>query len=239
MKKIITFLVVMFLFNINVEAASLCSYKEQSELNSKAANVKVSYEAVEEIKEVFGGILIDNYFNIEILNVTEEFYIIVKNDVTKEEKRIESSDANNGVISFKWTNLEQVTNFTFQIFTTSKTNCANEKIKTIYLATPRYNEFYQYAICGELTDFYLCEKYVTFNKIEEDDFFTKIESYKNKEVDNNGEDIKDKEEPTLTDKIFGFVDENKFYIIGGIIIITVGGIVIYRIRTKKQRELGL
>ena len=239
MKKILTFLTIMFSFNINVSAASLCSYQEQTELNSKAANIKVSYKIIDDTIQFEDGASSMKVFNIELLNITEDFYVVIKNDINKEEKIYYSSDAVNGVVSFKWDYAETVTNFTIQVYTTNKTNCADEKYKTFYLTTPRYNEFYNIETCQELTDFYLCQEYVTFAEVSREKFLTQIENYRNGEVNNKGEEPNVQEEPKMTDKIFEFIDDNKWFILGGLLVITISGVTIYRIRTKKQRELGL
>ena len=83
MKKLAIFLITgLLLFTINVKAASNCSYQEQAELNSKAANVKVSYEVVEETigTEDF---YVNSFFKISITNVSEEFYVVVQNSYEK------------------------------------------------------------------------------------------------------------------------------------------------------------
>lgn len=239
MKKILSILVVMFLFNINVSAASLCDYTEQSELNSKAANVKVSYDIVDNTLTFEDGVSLNKIFRIQILNVTEDFYVIVKNDINKEEKTYYSTDAVDGVISFDWDYAETVTNFTIQVYTTNKTNCADEKYKTFYLTTPRYNNYYNIETCQELTDFYLCQEFVTFAEVSRDKFISQLESYRNGEVNNKGEEQEENENPTITDKIFEFIDNNKWYIIGGLSGIIIVSFVIHRVKTKKQRELGL
>lgn len=238
MKKILAFLSLMLLFNINVNAASLCDYNEQAELNSKAANVNVSYEVINSTTEFEDGTADTRVFKIQILNVTEDFYVLIKNDVTKEEKTYYSTDAKDGAISFIWDYAETVTNFTIQVYTTNKTNCADEKYKTIYLTTPRYNEYYNIESCQDLSEFYLCQEFVTFSEISRDKFLAQLESYRNGEINSGGEEpiVKD---PTITDKIANFVIENIWYIIGGIVVIGTSGYTIYRIKTKKQRELGL
>ena len=48
MKKFFVFLLLSFGLVFNVEAASICSYKEQNEINQKAANIKVNYEILQE-----------------------------------------------------------------------------------------------------------------------------------------------------------------------------------------------
>jgi len=244
MKKFLLAFFVLFTININVHAASLCSYEEQTNLNSKAANVKVSYEVVEETVEFEDMDVISKVFDISIFNITEEFYVVVKNNINDQEKTYRYSDTNNGIVKFRWKDLEDVTNFTFQIFTTEKTNCPDEKFKTLYLTAPRYNPYSRYSICSQLEDFYLCEEFVTFSKIDEDEFINKVEKYQKEELKTNNnekvEENKENEKPTkMTDEIFNFFDNYKWYIVGGLIIVLVVLIIINRKKLKKQRDLGL
>ena len=239
MKKILAILFIVFLYNSNVYAASICDYKEQTAINQKASNVKVSYEVVTETVKFEDMDSTMEAFDISIFNITEEFYVIVKNSVTEEEKYFTSADAVDGVIHFKWTYADNVTNFTIQVFTTNKTSCPDEKYKTVYLTTPRFNTYYNVETCQDNPDFYLCQKFVTFSEIDEEKFFKQLESYKNGEINSSGEDPKADTNDKITDKIFEFLDDYKWYMLGGLVIITGTTIVIQRIRTKKQRELGL
>lgn len=241
MKKLIVLFLTFFLLNvnvINVSAASACDYSEQTDLNSKAANIKVSYEIVEDKKTFEDGDTKIKVFNIQILNLTDTFYIVVKNDISEDEITYYATDAVDGVISFKWDYAETVTNFTFLVYTSNSTGCPDEKYKTIYLTTPRYNEFYNIESCQELTDFYLCQEFVTFSEISRSEFINQIQTYRDS-ISNNDDDVQDSDENTIFDKAFSFVNKNKWYIIVGSVVIIAGGYLIYRIKTKKQRELGL
>lgn len=239
MKKILAILFIVFLYNSNVYAASICDYKEQTAINQKASNVKVSYEVVTETVKFEDMDSTMEVFDISIFNITEEFYVIVKNSITSEEKHFTSADAVDGVIHFRWTYAEKVTNFTIQVFTTDKTSCPDEKYKTLYLTTPRYNEFYKREICSEYEDFYLCQEFVTFSEVSSEKFLERLESYRNGEIDSSGETPNDSSNEKITDKIFDFLDEYKWYIAGSIILIIGVSIMVQRIRTKKQRDLGL
>lgn len=238
MKKILIIIMTMFLFNVNVSAKSLCDYNEQTELNAKVANIKVSYDVIDKTLHFADGDANQRLFKIQVLNVTDEFYIIVKNDINNEEITYNSTNAINGIISFEWDYVETVTNFTIQVYTTNKTNCADEKYKTFYLTTPRYNEYYKYSICSDLSDFYLCQEFVTFDKVNRDNFFSQINNYKNGEINNKGEEPLI-ENPTITDKLFEFINVNKWYIFGGIVVITSLIVIINKRKSGKQRELGL
>ena len=237
MKKIITMLFAIFLFSTKATAASNCTYAEQMELNQKVANIKISYEISSRDEQFSDMTITHEYFQINILNLSEEFYIVVKNNLNEEEKTFTSADAVDGVITYDWDETDSITNFTMVVYTSEKTGCPSEKYKTFYLTTPRFNEFYNREKCQENGDFYLCQKYVTFSHVDENKFLEQLESFEKGKINNNGDDA---EEPNLTfmDKVFNFIDKYKWYFIG-VIIISIGGVVIYRIKTRKQRKSGL
>lgn len=239
MKKILTFVIAMFLLNIRVSAASLCSYTEQAELNSKAANIKVSYEVIDDVVGSDDEGYIDYYFKVSIVNVTEDFYVVVKNDYNDEEQTYYSSDAVDGIITIKWRYSDKVTNFNIQAYTSSNTNCPNEKFKTVYLTTPRFNEYSEREICLDYPDFNYCQKFVTFAEINDDEFVEKMVSYSEKVTGQDEQEPTTPNDVTLIDKIIEFIDNYKFIILGSIVVIVVGSVIIHRVRTKKQRELGL
>lgn len=240
MKKIIFLPLILFLFSMNVNAASMCSYKEQTELNSKSSNIKVSYEVVEDTIAFEDWSTKTEYLKINIYNVTSEFYVKVRNSYNDTEVIYSNTDAKDGIISFIWKNIDEVINFTTEVYTSNNTSCPDEKYKTIYLTTPRYNEYSTMAICSENSDSELCKKYVFFEKLERAEFYTKIEKYStnnnNNEIDDGNNEINN---GNFMDRVFDFINDNLIIILGGIGILIVLIIVIYRSKTKKQRELGL
>ena len=239
MKKILTFIIVILSLNIKVSAASLCNYTEQTELNSKAANIKVSYELIDDVVGTSDEGYVNYYFKISIVNVTEDFYVVVKNDYNDEENTYYSSDAQDGIITIKWPYSDKVTNFNIQAFTSSKTNCPNEKFKTVYLTTPRFNKYSEREICLDYPDFNYCQKFVTFAEIDDAEFVDKMVKFSESENKGTTDEPITQDDVTIVDKIIEFIDDYKFIILGGIGLIVIGSVVIYRVRTKKQRELGL
>lgn len=230
MKKIFIAFISLFMFNLTTEAASLCSYQEQTDLNQKAANVKVNYEIVEEKVTYPDGEGTRELFKINFFNLSNEFYVIVKNDVNSEEKRINSSDTKNGSYSFNWDNKETVTNFTIEIYTTNETNCPEELYKTIYLTTPRYNHFSETEACQDHKDLSYCQKYVNFD-ISEEDYFAKLNSFNNIK-----EDEKVKVDDTKNNNvIINFINDYKWYIVGGLAVVIVITAAITVINNKKMK----
>ena len=237
MKKYLLLLIIMFfIFTKSSFADSKCSYTEQAELLNKAANVKTSYEiATEKVSFIDGDATVD-YFKIQIYNVTEEFKISIKNDYDNSTKSFSYSDSKDGVITYKWNNADKVTNCTMEVYASGKTNCSGEKFKTLYLQIPRFNEYYDRKVCETLTDFYLCQKYITSNLVTEERFFEQLDSYQKGKINNNGEEIDNR---NIFDKAFDFIKDNKWYFLGGIVLISGTGIYFYAKKSKKRRELGL
>ena len=157
MKKVGTVLLLVMMIFFNVSAKSSCSYKEQTDLNSKAANVKASYEIATITKKYEDMDINSEVLKVTILNVTEDLYVKVRDDYKNEEKFFHNSDSDKGVVTFIWEAVDKVTNFTIEVYSSDKTNCPGEKYKTIYLTLPRYNDFYNRIICQENPDFYVCK----------------------------------------------------------------------------------
>lgn len=232
MKKVLLFVFVFFMFSLNVFAD--CSYTEQAELLNKAANVKASYEIASEVVHFVDMDANVDYFNIIITNLNDDFYATIKDDASNNLKNV-AGNSNDGIANYRWDNLDTITNFTIEVFA-SKGNCSGQKIKTLYLQTPRYNEYYNREICEELTDFYLCQKYITTNIPTEERFFEQLDSYKSGRINNQGEEIDNR---NFFDKVFDFIKDNKWFMLGGLVLVTGGIIFVYTKKNKKRRELGL
>ena len=242
MKKnlpIIVLLLLLFMYH-NVDAASSCSYKEQADLNSEVAKIKVVYEGKTEALDdsLFscdgGGnecAVYRHYFTISILNMSENFYIEASNDVTKERKTFRYSDVKDGVISFNYDNASEITNFTFKVYSSDKTNCKDENYRVIYFTTPKLNPYYEYSLCANNPEHYLCQQYITTEEANFEDFYTQIQKYeKEKEQSNN-----EKEHRNFLEKIFDFVDDHKPLMIITTLVV-VGGVAAVVI-IKKRKEI--
>ncbi len=241
-KKFLTFMIAFFLLGINVYAASACDVNEEASLKQKAANITANYEVVSNLVTDGEDEGIEEYFNISIYNLSEEFYVVVKRDKkeTEEEERIVNkvynySDTQNGVLTFKWENNEEVTNWTIEVYSSNKTSCTGESYKKLYLTTPHFNNFSYLAMCDDLEEFYLCKRYVTFDEIDSETFYKKLESFQAGKINDKGEETKSK--TTFFDNVFKFIDENKWIIIGvgaGIVAIITPVVVIKKRKSRKK-----
>ena len=131
-------------------------------------------------------------------------------------------DSQNGLINYKEYDLSKVNTYIFNI-SLKNANCSIDNLKTLYLTTPKYNEFSSYVMCNDLSkDFYYCNKYVT-TEFDETKFFKEIDNYQKKQ---------EKNEVVKSSK------KNKyliFYIIGGSIATILIMLIVVKFYRKKGR----
>lgn len=237
-KSLVLMFICSFLF-MHVQAADKCGYSDKNALQKKASNVSMKYEIKE--KEIMPArddysAVTKKYFEITIFNITDDFYATLRNDVTNKDQIITSSMFKDGIYTFTWEDIVKVANFTLKIFASSSTNCEGELLKTIPLQTPRRNEYASRAVCNEINNFYLCQPFVTFKDVNEDEFTEQVLKFQEGLIDKDGNKEENK---TLIDKVFNFLNKYKWVILGCVIIIIGAGGTYYYVRIKKQRDLGL
>ncbi|MDE6284319.1 MAG: hypothetical protein K2M17_01060 [Bacilli bacterium] len=226
-----------------VEAASLCDPSEVASLNREVANIKAGYEEIEKKFDVEKNPLPDtvldseveeNYvgtysiFKVFIINLSENFYIEVSNDYNHERYTYGYKDAKDGVVSFEWENLDKVTNFTIKVYTSDKTGCRDELIKTITVITPRLNEYYDYSLCKKVEEYSLCNKYVQYGEVDFQTFIKNI----TKHIENKEAAERKKEEDEDFVKKYGFA-----LIVGAIVIVGITtGVVVVIVRKHRSSD---
>ena len=223
---------------LKVKAASTCSYKEQAALNKEAANIKATYEEQTEYYMTQGCNMescaaTEYYFKISVLNLSKNFYIIVKNANDSSMEFLSYSLADNGIVSFNNKNIMETNTYTFTVYSSDETGCPNEKYRTFTLKTPRYNEYSTYVQCEKSPEFEMCQKYVNFD-IDYYDFAEKVEEYNNKKITEEQE-----KNISFIQKVFNFIDNNKkaITILGVTGFVIVGGVTIFIIKRRKDREI--
>ena len=239
MKKKFVFLVLLLVFfsNLKVYAISSCSYKEQAELNNEAAQIKVKYEEKEDVTYLEPGECgeagdgcskTSYYFAITILNMSENFYIDVTGSNNMKE-RYTYSDVKDGVITFDYKNISEIGNFTFNVYSSAKTGCANEKYRVIHYSTPKFNTYYYDGECSDLSDFYLCQKYITSEEPRFSDFIKQVTEYR-KKIDEE----KQKANRSFLEKLFDFVDNHKVLLGVTTTIVVVGVATVVIVKKRKD-----
>ncbi len=246
MKKI-SVILSLLLVPILVKADSLCSDEEIIKLQEAAKAIKVNYvekEAVLDPANYYSSpyleegeehIIYYSYFDIEVMNLTKDFYIVATNTSNNETRTITYNDVQEGKYIYKWDDLSKVSTVTFKIYTSKETSCADEGVKDLYLTIPRLNEYSSYDACVGNENLEICSKYVTFNEIPIEKFQEKMEAVRLKTSDKKDSDKVFSEKGFLSN-IISFITNNNyiFYIIGGIAII--GGLIAVVIR-RKRREI--
>lgn len=247
MKKWKAFLFTLVLFFVSSNYVyAVCDVNETNELNSLATNVNVSYEIVQvEIpkdenfnypdgmteEERAEYVAYDNYFRIHISNLTEDLYVVVRNENTGESTTYNYQDSSNGTITFDRLVTMEIVNYTITIYSSSETNCADTELYTQYLTTPMYNPYSELVLCEGIEDFYLCQEYLSVD-VDFTYFYDDVERYRNGLINDDGEEIPEEEDPGF----FDFVRDNIVIIIVVVVVIVAAGGLITFVVIRKQRR---
>lgn len=243
MKKAVTLFIILLIFPLQSRAASVCSYKEQTEINKKIANIKVSYNIETEEKSSITGLNTKrDYVNIIILNMTEDFYLRITNEIDDTEKIIYYDDTTEGRYNYRWDNLLDVTKFNIEVFTTDMVACPDELFKTLYITTPKYNELHEAYICSEYDDFELCQKYITTTEtITTQSFNKKLEKFKiKKEQENVEKPEKEESKSTFYDELIIFLRKYGLIIGGSFLsLLIIIALIKAILKRKRIKDSGL
>ena len=243
-KKLFLLTTIIFAPHV-VQAESLCSYNEQAEINTIVSNVKANYEAVDiyagktldiDKQDENGNIPeIDHYikgFNINVLNITEDIYVKIKNDLDENVATFKYSDLKEGIATLQVKETTKLVTYTIEVYS-NKYACAGEIFRKISLTTPIYNEYANLAACKENPDFYYCQEYISSNKITVNEFLNKLEEYK---AQKEQESIEEEQKNNFWYKIKKIYEENKITIYAIGMIFVVMGVTTTVILIKKKRS---
>ncbi len=248
MKKLLYILFILIPLAVNAEGT--CSYEEQAELSRNANLISVNFEEIvlekvldensvlpdPAIDEDENGNPIEMKYKIDalrvnVLNLSEDYYIDFKNETTGEFWSIDYEDTEAGYYYFNHEDVYDVHSLTYTILSSDKTNCSHEKIRLGYLILPRLNDNYYLDICSEFSDKTVCQKYVTIGDISIDEFYNQIDSYREEEITNEEQLEEEKEnEKSIVD----YIMDNIYYILAGLIIVVIL-IFIINIIIKRRR----
>lgn len=220
--------------DLNVDTSGTkCNNEDSKKVKDAAQKIEVSYT----IKNMLVGTSIDidepdmpeveeyDYgFEIAIKNITEDIYVVVKNDYSDDVFTYHYADTENGVKTFESIATDEAVNFTFEV-KSENVNCKDEDYRKITLTTPIYNLYYRYQFCSDNPKSKVCKMFVN-EKISAKEFATEVNA--KKEDNQKSDDSNKKNVPT-------FVKENKYlFIIGGIVIVIIG-VATVCVKIKKRR----
>lgn len=221
-------------FSLNVYADD-CSYTEEYALMQEAAKVKVKYATKDHFVPAEGcqGLescvdIKERYFEIYILNLSENFYIEATNSITNEKVTYTYDDVENGTITIIDKNVYDIKNYTFNIYASANTVCYSKKMTTQYLSLPRYNKFYGEDYCSQNPELSICEEYVQFEDMNYEKFIEKTT-----ELDGNGT-VQEQTKSWLSN-IIDFIINNIVWVITSVCLLAllITGYVIIRKRSAK------
>lgn len=235
-----------FFFTTNVKAEQ-CDYAKQVELNNLASTVKATYEKTEiktgetesyvdedgVIDESIQVPVVEKGFNLKILNLTQQLYVIVKDD-SGNEKTYYYDDSKNGTISIGNVAADRIRAYSFNVRGLGG-GCSGYDLRTFNLLLPKYNYYSELQICKNKSDLEICQEYLSSDKeITADQIIDATLNDTKKET----EKVEKKEKQSVKDQIISFIKNNIiiFSIVIGAIIIA-GGIAIYLAIKKRWKRI--
>lgn len=246
--KYLLFSVLTFGLFLTSTRAATCSYEERAELNNELSHIEANYEILVKRElddhppdELLGTPEGENYYSendyiqINVLNLTENMYAVITNDYDDTELIYQYADTNNGNIAIEWNNMMDLARYTIKIYASSNTGCEDTLLRTLYVSLPRYNDYSTYAQCDKVPDYYLCQRYVTYDYVDFVEFDEKIRA-EIERVEN--EEQAETENDTWYEKVGNFISEHKTaFIIGGITIVVIAGITVTIIVVRRRRRI--
>lgn len=257
-KKFLCMILTLFMMTISFDVFALSgSFEEQAKLNEEVSYIKVVYEtgvkpctpednwcrmSAEEIntfddydseEEAVNDDVSDlvPYANIRILNLSENFYVEAINKKTGQKRVFTTNDIKDGSITILYLDLNEVTTFNFNIYTSNKVKYPNELYRIITTTIPRYNWFATDDICEGIEEYYLCESFLTANpKTSDNQLIFEYKEKKNKKEKDKSHDNDDKKN-----------NDEKFteYIIPttiGVSILVIGVITVIMVKRSKNEK---
>lgn len=226
--------VLVFLFSLSKVNASSCSNEEIVKLKKSAAKIKATYEEKE--GEYPEGMFVDTetgesakeiyyYFDVTFSNITKDYYVVYKDNISNNESTVRFSDLTDGLYSFQWLWLSKVASVTYDVYTSSETKCPDEKVYTGHLVLPKYNDMSDIVLCQYAAELPECKRYIT----EEYNYETQheaIEKYVEKKL-NAQKELK------WYQKVGQFMKKHWIITTGGTILIIAG---VATVIVKKKRE---
>ncbi len=233
------FLLMIMLLPIFVKATDdgTCYVVDKNYVKTQAANIRVSYSpVVVEDKDKDGNVVDQNrYVQIKLYNVTSNMYLEVNysgKNVQSDRMRFDYRDIGpDKSITINQLAIKEMVTYTITVYS-DYNDCYGDVIRTIKLTVPKFNYYSQLAVCNDISSYYLCQEYVTFD-VDSSTFYTNVDSYKKslEALDNKDPNIKDN--TSAASKTATFISNFKYLFVG---IVVVAGVLatIYIIKRKKS-----
>lgn len=237
MKKIhyIIFTVLLLIgFTPLVKAEGTCSSTMLYDEKVNASEVAVSYDVITKTitDENSEPTEYETYYlKLKISNVPDNVEIQVSSlDKKIDPFTLKSSQRNaSNEIYIDDYNTNTIKRLQFDIVSTSS-DCSGEKLKTVTLNTPMFNEFGRLPICSQYPDFKYCDVFTEYDisSLTTTEFNKELESYKDSINEEENKEEKATEKVTKTMK--------KYWYVALIMVVILGALVATVIVIKKKRS---
>lgn len=214
--KYILFTILFLFLNIFYVEAS-CTNEELTALRSKVADIKITYKHLGKIET--DEQIYYNKFEVNVKNLSDDFYIIYADDADK----IVPGDKltlDNG-------------SYNFRVYS----NRCEDELGIINVFLPRFNMYSLDPLCEGIdgNDFPLCGKYYEYD-VDYDNFVDRVNHYRNTyRIDEKVE--KEENEVSMFESILKYLNEYRLYIVLFFVFLLL--LIILFIAIKKIRRRGV
>lgn len=231
------------------ELSNKCLLEDRVRLQELASKIKVTYENAEDIcahdidtdEESCDPSTIPNdsqivftryYLKLKIYNMTDDFVIYITDGNNK--MAVMPSDLDeDGVATVDIKNVTNVRNIVVNI-KGRKAPCNQNSLKTVNITIPKYNYYSLSSSCDDLADYYVCQRYITFD-MDYSYFQKHIEEYKEKISQMKDSSISLDDNNSTGSKLASLLANNKYIVL--IVLLVLGVCVaLFAIKWKERRK---
>ena len=207
------FLIFSFFLCVTCVSAKECTTEEIRELKQLAKKVEFSYE----LSELTDGY--DNlFFTTTAYNLNDKIYLYIPTNGS--EIHYTKSNEKIGLFS-PGIELKIV------IYASSKTNCGDEELNSIYIKLPTYNKYFNRKECKDKVKVNICKKWYDTIEIDEKEFLQIIQ------------DLENKDNSSFIEKIKIFFQNYGIYLLGIVVVVTITIIIIKLVESKKRKKIEI
>ncbi len=221
-------------FGVNVHAAS-CSAEELKNMKLEAQNIEFKYELV--LKNYANSADEDYGYDVILTGINDRFYFLAGNY----DYLVDYSKAVDGSITISNVFNDGGYKSKIKVYGSSKSECKDELVRTIYITFPYYNSYSTRKECKGLEEYKICQKTTNTTNIKEQQFLEQIENAKKIEKSKKEkQEPKQKEEKNIFVEFFNYYSKNKIYTIPLTIALVVIVVVIaFMISKKKKKQIKI
>lgn len=240
---ILLLLIAFILLGGKVNADDTCPLQAKSKLRQMASNVTVSYVPYDsggagvqdaDTEEQINRFALDVY----IYNVNSKMKVAMNISGNDRTYFFDSKDLNeDGAIKLRQYATEKTKKLSFRIkgglitVDDVEYDCSDVTLRTLSITLPKFNRFSTRELCADIPEYYLCQRYVTYD-IDESTFASNIKKYREK-LDEKANEKDEENNTSVVSKTVNSIAKYKFIVAG---VIVLAGVVATVIVVKKKRS---